>query len=324
MEVLAAVERIGVIWSPGMFAGLVCVAILMSWMAFQPAPPRKDVRNRLSNYVDRDDVVIEQDMRQPFVSRAVFPIVRSLLRFLGRLLPNRNLEATRMQIQAAGNPGGLTPMDFYGVRVLAILFLAVVAFVVFSRGQPPLIILRNCGAAVVLGFWLPKFWLNNKAKKRRSQVQRALPDALDMLTIGVEAGLAFESAMVRVGEKWNNVLTQEFARAVAEMRVGMSREQALERMAERCHTPELTTFVAVLVQSSQLGVSIAQVLHAQADDMRLRRRQRAEELARQAGIKMIFPLALCILPSLFVVILGPSIPVFMNMFGSVGGGGALP
>jgi tight adherence protein C len=293
-------------------------------MAFQPAPPRKDVQNRLSNFVDRDDVVVEETMQQPFASRAILPVVRSLLRFLGRLLPGRNLEDTRMLIQAAGNAAGLTPMDFYGIRVLAMLLLAGVAFAVFGQGQPPLIILRNCGAGVVLGFWLPKFWLNNKAKSRRSQVQRALPDALDMLTIGVEAGLAFESAMVRVGEKWNNVLTQEFSRAVAEMRVGMSREQALERMAERCHTPELTTFVAVLVQSSQLGVSIAQVLHAQADDMRMRRRQRAEELARQAGIKMIFPLALLILPSLFVVILGPSIPVFLTMFDSVGAGAPLP
>ncbi len=126
-----------------------------------------------------------------------------------------------------------------------------------------------------------------------------------MLTIGVEAGLAFESAMIRVGEKWDNVLTQEFRRAVAEMRVGMSREDALTRMAERCDVPELTTFVAVLVQSSQLGVSIAQVLHTQAADMRMKRRQRAEELARQAGIKMIIPLALFMLPALFVVILGP-------------------
>ena len=222
MDMLATVERFGAFWSPGVSAALVGVAIFMAWMAFRPAPPHKDVQHRLDDYVERVDVVVEEDLRGSFASRAIFPALRSFLRLLGRLLPGRNLEATRVQIQAAGNPGGLTPMDFYGIRVLAMLLLAVVAFAVFSRGQPPLIILRNCGAAVFLGFMLPKFWLNNKAKKRRSRVQRALPDALDMLTIGVEAGLAFESAMLRVGEKWNNVLTQEFSRAVAEMRVGMS------------------------------------------------------------------------------------------------------
>ena len=277
------------------------------------------MQDRLDDFVERIDVVVEEDLSGSFASRVMIPALRSLLRSLGRLLPDRNLEATRLQIQAAGNPGGLTPMDFYGLRVLVMLLLASVAFAAFGRGQPPLIILRNCGAALFLGYMLPKYWLNGKVRSRRSQVRRALPDALDMLTIGVEAGLAFESAMLRVGEKWHNVLTEEFTRAVAEMRVGMSREQALERMAERCHTSELTTFVAVLVQSSQLGVSIAQVLHAQADDMRLRRRQRAEELARQAGIKMIFPLALLILPSLFVVILGPSIPIFLDLFGAMGG-----
>jgi tight adherence protein C len=149
---------------------------------------------------------------------------------------------------------------------------------------------------------------------------RALPDALDMMTIGVEAGLAFESAMLRVGDRWDNDLTREFRRAVAEMRMGTSRNEALQRMVERTGVQDLSTFVAVLIQSSQLGVSIAEVLHSQADQMRVKRRQRAEELARQAGIKMIFPLALCILPATMIVILGPTIPIFMEMFRTLGGG----
>jgi tight adherence protein C len=324
VDIVTAVEQLGLLWSPGAFASLVAIAIMLAWMAFRPAPPRKEVQNRLNDYLERGDMVVEEELSRTFVSRAVIPLLHSILGSLGRLLPARNLEDVRMQLQAAGNPGGITPLDFYGIRVLSTLAVGGLVFAFFARGEAPLNLALYCAIGVYGGYVLPKYWLRSKVKSRRNQVLRALPDALDMLTIGVEAGLAFESAMLRVGEKWNNVLTQEFARAVAEMRVGMSREQSLQRMAERCNTSELTTFVAVLVQSSQLGVSIAQVLHAQADDMRLRRRQRAEELARSAGIKMIFPLALLILPSLFVVILGPSVPVMLNMFTAMGAGGGLP
>jgi tight adherence protein C len=130
----------------------------------------------------------------------------------------------------------------------------------------------------------------------------------------VEAGLAFESALMRVSEKWHNPLTDEFRRTVGEMRVGTSREVALLRLAERCDVADLNTFVAILVQSSQLGVSISQVLHQQAAEMRLKRRQRAEELARQAGIKIMIPLGFLIFPALFVVILGPAVPTIASAF----------
>ena len=141
-----------------------------------------------------------------------------------------------------------------------------------------------------------------------------------MLTIGVEAGLAFESALLRVGERWHNALTYEFRRAVAEMRIGTPRDVALTRMAERSGVPELRAFVAILIQSSQLGVSIAQVLHTQAAEMRVKRRQRAEELARQASVKMVFPLVFLIFPALFVVILGPSVPTILFWLQRLGGG----
>jgi tight adherence protein C len=213
--------------------------------------------------------------------------------------------------------------------VLVILLLGGLVFLVTPDGQPFLTALRNALFGAIAGFLLPVQWLNMRVRGRKNQIIRALPDALDMLTIAVEAGLAFESAMIRVGEKWDNVLTREFRRAIAEMRVGMSREEALERMADRCGVAELSTFVAVLVQSTQLGVSIAQVLHTQAEEMRLKRRQRAEELARQAGVKMVIPLALFILPAMFVVVLGPIVPQFLELLGSIAGnggasGGVLP
>lgn len=127
-----------------------------------------------------------------------------------------------------------------------------------------------------------------------------------------------------MGERWDNALTRELRWAVAEMRVGASRDDSLRRMAERTGVHDLSTFVAVLIQSNQLGVSIAQVLHNQAAEMRVRRRQRAEELARQAGVKMIFPLAILIFPALMVVIFGPVVPGLMSFFANLGGASTLP
>jgi tight adherence protein C len=168
--------------------------------------------------------------------------------------------------------------------------------------------LRNGAVALLAGFWLPKLWLNNQIKKRKSEIARALPDALDMLTIGVEAGLAFESALLRVGEQWNNALSQEFRRVVSEMRLGVPRNEVLRRLAERTDVEDLSTFVAVLIQSNMLGVSISQVLHVQADQMRLKRRQHAEEQAHAATVKIVVVLVIFILPSLFIVVLGPTVP----------------
>jgi tight adherence protein C len=181
--------------------------------------------------------------------------------------------------------------------------------------------------AGLVGYFGPSLWLRRRIGRRQNEIARALPDALDMMTVGVEAGLAFETALVKVGEQWDNALTHELQRAVVEMRVGTPRNEALQRMADRVGVPELNTFIAVLIQSHQMGVSIAEVLHAQAALMRERRRQRAEELARQAGIKMVFPLVFCIFPALLVVILGPSIPVFRafieNIAPAIGSAGGI-
>jgi tight adherence protein C len=166
-----------------------------------------------------------------------------------------------------------------------------------------------------VGFFLPAFWLRRRVRQRKHEIDRALPDALDMLTIGVEAGLAFESALLRVAEQWQNALTEEFRRAVREMQLGSAREEALRRMADRTGVESLGTFVAVLVQSTRLGVSIAQVLHTQAAQMRLKRRQLAEERARQASVKMVFPLVFLIFPAIFIIVLGPSVPEFLRVFG---------
>lgn len=307
----------GFLWSPASFTALLAVAILMAWMAFAPSRRGKEDDERMASYLDRPVSLDDTDLREPVTRRVLAPVLWGVLRLLGRFAPKQSLAATRKLLVQAGEPGKLSALDFLGLRVLIMALFGGLILLGGLRNQSLLIALRNALFASVVGLVLPNYWLRSKATQRRKMITRALPDALDMLTIAVEAGLAFESALLRVSEKWHNPLTEEFRRTVSEMRVGTSREIALARMAERCDVPDLNTFVAILVQSSQLGVSIAQVLHNQAAEMRLKRRQRAEELARQATIKMLIPLGLFIFPSLFIVILGPAVPQLMDTFGAM-------
>ena len=159
----------------------------------------------------------------------------------------------------------------------------------------------------VLGYMLPALWLGNKISTRKNSVIKSLPDALDLLTICVEAGLGFDQAMQKVAEKWEDELSRSFARVLHEVRLGKIRREALRDMAERLDVSDVTSFIAAVIQAEQLGVSIAKVLRIQSDQMRVRRRQRAEEKAHQAPVKMLFPMVFLIFPAIWVVLLGPAI-----------------
>ena len=321
MDVALLLMSSGILWSPWTFGLLVALTAVLVFRAFAPVRPL-GIRDRLEGYLGEGDIVEEQDMRLSFSVRVIQPLFMRLLHVLGRLVPKRNIERKGVLLQQAGEPDGLTALDFYGLRLLLAMVTGFGCYLVMARSFPPSEAMRNALVGCAAGYFLPSMWLSRRAKGRQHEVVRAMPDALDMLTIGVEAGLAFESALLVVGQKWDNALTREFSRSVAEMRVGVPRDEALQRMAERVGVQELTTFVAILVQSSLLGVSISEVLHTQAAEMRLRRRQRAEELARQAGIKMIFPLTFLIFPALLIVILGPSLPAFNSFIsGGMGIGG---
>jgi tight adherence protein C len=160
-----------------------------------------------------------------------------------------------------------------------------------------------------------------RANRRQRDILRTFSDALDLLSVSVEAGLAFDSALMRVCERWRNALTEELRRVVVEMRVGTPRNVALQRMADRTGVREVETFVGVLIQSSELGMSISQTLHTQAAQVRLWRRHHAEELARQASVKMIFALVFLVFPALLVVLLGPGVPAIFEALQSVNTGG---
>ncbi len=241
---------------------------------------------------------------------------KRILQLLGKIGPKRNLERLAQSLMEAGEPGGWTPIDYLGFRTLMASVFAGLALLVYL-GEPFTHRLLAFLLGGLLGYMAPAFWLRRRIKKRHTEIQRALPDAIDMLTICVEAGLSFEAAMLRVSSQWDNELTREFRRTVSEIRLGTPRSVALERMAQRTGVQELRSFVAILNQSVQLGVSISNVLRGQAEEMREQRRQRAQELAHQATVKIIFPLVFLIFPALFIVILGPAITIFAELFSSM-------
>src|SRR5713101_7037653 len=166
----------------------------------------------------------------------------------------------------------------------------------------------------LLGRFLPDVWLNNKIKGRQKELRLALPNALDLLTISVEAGLGFDAAIGRLTEKFKNALSDEFAQVLNEIRLGRPRLEALDEMGRRSGVEELHTFIQALIQSEQLGVGIAKVLRIQSEEMRRRRRQRAEEQAAQAPLKMLFPMIGCIFPTLFIVLMGPAVIIIIHTF----------
>lgn len=264
----------------------------------------------------------EIELSQPFRERVVYPFMRRFGDMAAKNTPQNVLQETNRKIELSGRGGVIDAPMFLASRFVASGVLGVGAFMVFtftivkqplSRGFLYALI------AAAIGFFLPQMWLNEQIKKRQLEIRKAMPDALDLLTICVEAGLGFDAAMSNVAKKWDNELSLAFARAIREIQLGKVRREALKSMAERIELAEMSSFVAAIIQSEQLGVSMAKVLRIQSEQMRMRRRQYAEELAHQAPVKMLLPMIGFIFPSIFIVLMTPAILQIMKV--SVFGGG---
>jgi tight adherence protein C len=289
-------------------AVMIFVAVMLIIVGIASPRPADEVEARLVEYGGRPLTLEEMELAEPFGRRVLLPTIEASARFMSRFTPERTLEATRHKLDMAGNPNNWTPTQFYGVRGLAALLLGVLIFVLTMLSSLGLIQrLLFTLVAVLIGFMLPTIWLGSRIRRRQSEIVKTLPDALDLLTISVEAGLPFDGAMQRVAEKWDNEISRAFARVLTEIRVGKSRRDALKAMADRAGVPDVVSFVAALIQADQLGISIAKVLRIQSEQMRIKRRQRAEEKAHQAPVKMLFPMTFLIFPSIWIVILGPAI-----------------
>jgi tight adherence protein C len=265
---------------------------------------------RLAEYSQRGEAVSleEIELSQPFTVRVVMPLMRRLGEISSRFTPQRVLEQTRQKLELAGNLGRMDASTFMVLRFVAAVLFGGLVFLLslFSKQFSTPIKLLMVLVFTVLGYFFPDLWIRSKINSRKKQVRKAMPDALDLLTICVEAGLGFDAAMSKVNEKWDNELSFAFGRVIREIQLGKLRRDALRGMAERLDLPEMTSFVAAVIQSEMLGVSMAKVLRIQSDQMRIKRRQHAEEEAHKAPIKMIFPMGLLIFPSLMIILLTPA------------------
>ncbi|GAB4526534.1 MAG: type II secretion system F family protein [Anaerolineae bacterium] len=274
-----------------------------------------EVALRLEEFASRSTPVTleEIELSQPFSQRVVRPILEAIAGFITRFAPANALESATHQLELAGRPNNWGPTEFFGVRALASFMLAVLAFLLLTvSGRPFTTRLMATLIGLVLGYLLPALWLRSKIRRRQDEVVKALPDALDLLTICVEAGLGFDAAMAKVAEKWDNELAKAFNRVIQEIRLGKLRREALREMDHNLEVPDITSFVAAVIQADQLGVSMAKVMRIQSEQMRIKRRQRAEEKAHQAPVKMLFPLVFLIFPAIYIVLLGPAVLVVMH------------
>jgi tight adherence protein C len=290
--------------------GLLIILALLVITVIRGRGSSQSVEDRLNELAALGESVTleELELSQPFSQRVLVPLVGALSNVAQRFTPAHTIEATRHKLELAGIAHKVKAVQFTGYRVAASVVLGGASLlVVFAStipfGQRLLIIV----VAFMLGYLLPGMWLGSKISSRQEDVLKALPDALDLLTICVEAGLGFDAAMQKVAEKWDNELSQAFQRTVQEMQLGMLRREALRSMADSMDVADVTSFTAAIIQADQLGVSMAKVMRIQSDTMRLKRRQRAEEKARQAPVKMMIPLVFFIFPTILIVLLGPAI-----------------
>lgn len=258
--------------------------------------------------------VRRRELAKPFTERVGFPLLKRLGGVGRRLTPLSVIERLRAELVYAGSPPGWDAERILALKVVSVAACGVLGLVLArSVGRRGILLL---GLLLFVGWYIPEWALRAKSGRRQNAMRRALPDALDLLSITVEAGLAFDAAVDRVARQEGGPLGEELHRVLQEMRIGKTRSEALRDMSERSTIPELKTFVLAMVQADIFGISVADVLRVQAREMRIKRRQRAEETAQKIPVKIIFPLIFCIFPALFVVLLGPAaIQIYRALIG---------
>jgi tight adherence protein C len=314
MSELLLIGVIGVVLIGG---GIVALVISLRWLW------TSEMSSRLNTYVVEESnmsarfnataMIRSRELSGSIASRTILPIVRRLGEFLGRLTPLNSMEQLKRQLYIAGYPLGLGAREFFGLRIAFMLLGTWLSLVILRRGITQL----NLALSALVLLWcfiFPILWLRMSVRSRQDKMRRGLPDALDMLSVCADAGLGFDQSLMRVSEHWTTPIGLELGRVVAEMEMGLARREALRNLADRLNVSEISSFVSVILQSEQLGMSISDTLHAQAEQMRIERRFRAQEQARTIPIKMLVPLAFLIFPAIMAVILGPAIPQILDLF----------
>jgi tight adherence protein C len=302
-----------------LLAIVVGIGILMIFIGLARTPQTNTaqmVQQRLQVYgaagSDKPLTLEEVELSRPFSERFLRPAIERLGSMLSRSTPQKAAQDLDNRLEMAGRPGNLTPADFGAIRLVAAAVMAALGLLV---GLLLGTVIYTVGALVVgaiLGYYLPVMWLKQKVDARRAQIQKGLPDAMDLLVIAVDAGLGFDAALARVTDKYKNALSDMFAKVLREVSLGRPRLEAMDEMGRSSGVDDLHNFIQAIIQSEQFGTGIGKILRIQADEMRRKRRQRAQEKAAQATLKMMLPMVGCIFPTLWIVLLGPAALILMK------------
>jgi len=283
-------------------------------------PRRNEAYDKLKPYAYRS----AQDpdaLGQSFADRVLFPILERFGRVAGTAAPREMQDRIKQALAEAGEP--ITVNTYMAIRIIGTLGLPGIYALLLAAAHTRLAPSNGIVLLFLLvaGNYLPKRWLTSRGNSRRKAIEQALPDALDLIVVSMEAGLALDGAIAKVVEKSKGPLKDEFQRMLHEIQLGMPRRDAMRQLGARTKVKDMITLINSVVQADQMGVSMAQVMRTQADEARLKRRQRAEEKAHQAAVKMLFPLVLFILPAVMIVAVGPAALAIFHQFSSGGLGG---
>ncbi|TMB89967.1 MAG: type II secretion system F family protein [Chloroflexi bacterium] len=291
------------------FGIVAALGILLAAWSLTPVPldNAQVVEGRLRVYEGgRVPSLDEVELQSPFRDRVVLPVVLRVRHFITQRLPERERLELHRRLTQAGRPGGMTASDFVAARYAATLAVCLIGGLLGLLTQVPVNVAIGAALGAVVGLYAPMFWLRRRVNSRRMEIQSALPDALDLLVVCVEAGLSFEAAMGRVAEKLENAMGEEFGRVLQEGRLGKPRLEALDDLGRRTGVEDLHSFVQAVIQSEQLGSGVAKMLRIQSDEIRAKRVLRAQERGARASLKMLLPMVACIFPTLWIILLGPA------------------
>jgi tight adherence protein C len=299
------------------FAALMFVACMLMLLGWNMGRRLDPVQARLAQIAVKPRTLEELELQRPLAERTLKPIMRALASLLTLFYPANTMRSLELKLKKAGLED--TSTEFYlGVKgFVALVVAALVSLLVSSITLDALFTTIALPIGLVVGFLFPDLYLGSRARQRNGAILKTLADALDLLTISVEAGLAFDAGVTKVTEKLKGPLSDEFKRASAEMRIGKARAEALRGIVERTDCKELANFISAVIQADQLGVSMSKVLRVQSETLRIERRQRAEEKAARTPVLIMLPTVGCIFPSLFIVILAPAALSAMKTCGTV-------
>ena len=292
------------------------LGVLMIFIGLARTPSSNtaiNVQQRLAAYGGDKPLTVEEiELQRPFSERVLRPAIERLGSLLSRSTPQKARQDLLNRLELAGRPGNLTPEDFAAVRLVAAAVFAAIGLLLGLLLANPVYLVIALVVGVILGYYAPVVWLKQKVDQRRADILKGLPDALDLLVICVDAGLGFDAALARVTDKYKNALTDLLSKALREVSLGRPRLEALDEMGRNSGVEDLHNFIQAVIQSEQFGTGIGKILRIQADEMRRKRRQRAQEKGAQATLKMMLPMVGCIFPTLWIVLLGPAVLILMR------------